>query len=86
MVHQQKTKKFNLCMNFAMYIIQSFIHFEGLLDHFYDGCMGYWQSTARKNSFNFTLPFLPNVRASLHYKAGETIENATTVTGKKIGV
>ena len=73
-------------MNFAMCIIQNFIHFEGLLDHFYDGCMGYWQSTARKNSFNFTLPFLPNVRASLHYKAGETIENATAVTGKKIGV
>ena len=63
-----------------------FVQFEGLLDHFYDGCIGYWQSAARRNSFNFSLPFMPNVRASLHYKAGETVENATTVTGKKIGV
>ena len=55
------------------------------MDHYYDGCLGYWQSAIRKNSFNFSLPYMPNVRASLHYKAGEKIADPATVTGKKIG-
>ena len=56
------------------------------MDHYYDGCLGYWQSAARRNSFNFSLPFTTDVKASLHFKAGDKIENPTQVTGKKIGM
>ena len=55
------------------------------MDGYYDACLGYWQSAPRRNSFNFSLPFTTDVTASLHYKAGDKIENPTQVTGKKIG-
>ena len=55
------------------------------MDGYYDGCLGYWQSTARRNSFNFSLPFTRDVKASLHFKAGEKVADPSTVTGKKIG-
>lgn len=59
----------------------------GLLDHYYDGCIGMLPTPDRKNSFNFTVPFTPSTHSGLLYKPGNhlTDQQAHNVTGKKIG-
>ena len=59
----------------------------GLMDHYYDGCIGNLPTPDRLNSFNFTLPFAPDVGCGLLYKPGTqlTSEEAHNVTDKRIG-
>lgn len=57
----------------------------GLLARWYIGCIGLFPTQRRQNSFNFTTPYTRNVKAAIHQRAGETIENPTNLKGKKIG-
>ncbi len=54
------------------------------MDHYYDGCMGYFPSPERLNSFNFTKPYGPNINTALFWKEGSE-GNHTDVMGKKVG-
>ncbi len=52
----------------------------------YDACVSMFPSPERINSFNFSMPFTPQIHASLHYRAGETIEDPANIIDKTIGM
>ncbi len=56
----------------------------GLMDHYYDGCIGFLPTPDRLNSFNFTLPYTPSLHAALFWKEGSEGDHHD-VTGKKVG-
>ncbi len=58
--------------------------FSGLMDHYYDGCIGFLPTPDRLNSFNFTEPYTPNFHAALFWKEGSEGDHHD-VTGKKVG-
>lgn len=57
---------------------------EGLLDQWYDGCIGLSPTPERLNSFNFTASHTPNVKAGLYFRNGEAPAK-NDLHGKKIG-
>merc|ERR1711976_600455 len=57
----------------------------GLLDQWYDACMGLYPTPQRMNAFNFSVPFTENIRAALHYRLDSNPDDPDNVTGKKIG-
>jgi hypothetical protein len=57
---------------------------QGLLDGWYDGCLGLAPTPERLNSFNFTLSHAPNIKGALFFRAGE-VPAQKDLHGKKIG-
>ena len=58
---------------------------SGMLDGWYDGCLGMLPSPDRLNTFNFTMAFTPNVKAALHWREGEDMGDKKNLTKRKIG-
>ena len=56
----------------------------GLLDHWFDGCLGLAPTPERLNSFNFTLSHAQNTKSALHFRAGE-VPAEKDLHGKKVG-
>jgi len=56
----------------------------GLLDEYYDGCLGLYPTAERKNSFNFTLPYTTSLRAVLVFRKGE-VPADKNIASKTIG-
>lgn len=56
----------------------------GLLDEYYDGCLGLYPTVERKNSFNFTEPYTASLRAVLVFRQGE-LPADKNIAGKTIG-
>ena len=56
----------------------------GLLDGWYDGCLGLAPTPERLNSFNFTRSHAPNIKGALHFRSGE-VPAEKDLHGKKIG-
>ncbi|CAH1789007.1 unnamed protein product, partial [Owenia fusiformis] len=58
---------------------------KGLLDGWYDACVGWWPYPRRRNSFNFTIAFTKVDRANVYYLEGNKKFNPKDFTNTHIG-